>query len=93
MRRYVLLLIFASVFLFCQDSQDSLSLQEERITSFLSDVVIREDGVLEVTETIRVYEAEDGEMVRQNLTQQCHPELFSSYDYREGSISLLLIDY
>ncbi len=39
--------------------------QEEKITSFISDVIIREDGVIEVTENIKVYA--DGTNIKRGI--------------------------
>ncbi|PIP12915.1 MAG: hypothetical protein COX48_05865 [bacterium (Candidatus Stahlbacteria) CG23_combo_of_CG06-09_8_20_14_all_34_7] len=41
--------------IFSEKEYDDAYYQEEKITSFISDVIIKEDGTLEVTENIRVF--------------------------------------
>ncbi|MDD3803493.1 MAG: DUF2207 domain-containing protein [bacterium] len=51
--------LFAIILLALSAKTSGQESNEEKITSFISDVIVKEDGVLEVTENIRVYAAGD----------------------------------
>lgn len=60
---FALLFLLCGASAFCQDESGGDFSLEERITSFVSDIVIGEDGTIEVTENIRVF-ANQGYIVR-----------------------------